>query len=656
MSEDGAADQFGVVLTSQPAANVNISVSSGDTTEGAVDSSLLVFNASNWNSEQLVTVTGVDDDANDGDINFSITLMISSNDGNYAAVPPINVPVTNNDNDGSASATFIQESYAVAEDVGMAEISIERVGSTGEELVVTFSTDDAAGGTSATAGEDYTSVSEVLVWDMNDQSPKMVEIPIINDILVEGDETVVLKLEVNGSELPAVTARLVIQDDFIEKVARNIDPESLPPNQQSIVKVVLTSCPTGQGQGGFQELCTDLIVEALEGGSIANPLKQITPEEAAAARAPAAETVTVQNINVNGRLAALRAGATGLSAQGFSISLAGFGMNSSFFKGFSSGYDSIQPGITGVNAAAGGSDDLFDDFGRWGIFISGRAVFGDKDPTSAERGYDFNTAGLTIGVDYRFTNEFVAGVAFGYSDNNVNIQGNSGRLDTKGLTFTVYGSWYPTDNFYLDGSVSSGSNDYEQRRTVDYQLSEIGVSVSETFGTGYDGDQTGFTFGSGYDFNKNGWVFGPTLFVEYIDIGIDAYDEKLVDSGGTGFTLGWATHIKKQAYESLIPSIGFQFSKAYSRAWGVIVPQGRVAWAKELKNDNTIISGYFLGDQGQVNFNLLTDALDEDFFRAGLGFSAMFRNNKSAFLMIDGDFGRDLLSVYYINAGFRWEF
>jgi len=80
------------------------------------------------------------------------------------------------------------------------------------------------------------------------------------------------------------------------------------------------------------------------------------------------------------------------------------------------------------------------------------------------------------------------------------------------------------------------------------------------------------------------------------------------------------------------------------------------AWAKELKNDDTIISGYFLGDTGQVNFDLLTDALDEDFFKAGLGFSAMFQNNKSAFLMVDGDFGRDLLSVYYINAGFRWEF
>jgi len=124
------------------------------------------------------------------------------------------------------------------------------------------------------------------------------------------------------------------------------------------------------------------------------------------------------------------------------------------------------------------------------------------------------------------------------------------------------------------------------------------------------------------------------------------------------YPLASITHIKKQTYESLIPSIGIQFSKAWSKSWGVIVPQGHVSWAKELRNDDSIISGYFLGEAAgtKTNFTLQTDALDEDFFKAGLGFSAMFQNNKSAFLMIDGDFGRDLISVYYINAGFRWEF
>lgn len=660
VSEDGSSDQFSVVLTSQPLSDVNISVSSENTIEATVDAATLVFNASNWNIGQTVTVTGVDDGQDDGDADLNIMLNIASNDTSYATIAPIEVAVTNLDDDDPAAAAFLQEDYPFTEDTGSAEIIIERVGAIGESVSATFSTDDGASGTTATAGEDYTSVSEQLVWEPNDETSRTVEIPIVNDAFSEGDETVVLKLEVNNSELPAVFSKLVIQNDFVEDAFDAIDPENLPPNQRSISLVILTACPTGEGQGGFQELCNDLIGEALQGGSVGSPLKQITPDQSAAARAPAAETVTVQNINVNGRMAALRAGATGFSASGFSINFAGLNLSNSLFQGGGAGYDSINAGLTNTNAHtnanAGSNDDLFDDFGRWGVFVSGRAVFGDKDPTASESGYDFNTAGLTIGIDYRFSDKFVGGVAFGYSDNSVKTQQKSGRLDSTGLTGTLYGSYYPSDRFYMDVSVSSGSNDYDQQRQIDYKLSQVGAVVSETLRTDYDGDETGFTFGTGYDFSKNGWNFGPTLFVEYVDISIDAYDERLIDGGGAGFTLGWATHIKKQEYESLIPSIGFQFSKAWSRSWGVIIPQGHVSWAKELKNDDTIISGYFLGDTGQVGFELLTDALDEDFFKAGIGFSAMFQNNKSAFLMVDGDFGRDLLSVYYINAGFRWEF
>ena len=94
--------------------------------------------------------------------------------------------------------------------------------------------------------------------------------------------------------------------------------------------------------------------------------------------------------------------------------------------------------------------------------------------------------------------------------------------------------------------MSLGQNSYKQLRKVAYQLNQIGAIVDEELKADYDGDQTSFTFGTGYDFNKNGWVFGPTLFVEYIDIDVDPFDERLMSSTNPDFTLGWATHINKQ--------------------------------------------------------------------------------------------------------------
>ena len=70
----GAGNQatFTIVLTAQPTANVSISLSSSDTTEGTVSPASVVFTSANWSTPQTVTVTGVDDDVDDGNVAFSI--------------------------------------------------------------------------------------------------------------------------------------------------------------------------------------------------------------------------------------------------------------------------------------------------------------------------------------------------------------------------------------------------------------------------------------------------------------------------------------------------------------------------------------------------------------------------------------------------------
>jgi hypothetical protein len=50
---------FTVVLTSQPAADVSIALSTSDATEGSVSPASLTFTPANWNTRKTVTVTGV---------------------------------------------------------------------------------------------------------------------------------------------------------------------------------------------------------------------------------------------------------------------------------------------------------------------------------------------------------------------------------------------------------------------------------------------------------------------------------------------------------------------------------------------------------------------------------------------------------------------
>lgn len=89
---------FTVVLDSEPTANVTIQLSSNDTTEGTVSPITLSFTANNWDDPQTVTVTGEDDDIDDGNINYQIEFD-SVNGGDYTDVVVASVPVTNIDDD-----------------------------------------------------------------------------------------------------------------------------------------------------------------------------------------------------------------------------------------------------------------------------------------------------------------------------------------------------------------------------------------------------------------------------------------------------------------------------------------------------------------------------------------------------------------------------
>ena len=98
--EGGDADVFVMVLTSEPTDTVTIYLFSSDTTEGTVDSPSITFDASNWDTPQTVTVTGVNDYINDGDVGYTIlTTAAVSGDSKYFGIDPADVAVINEDDD-----------------------------------------------------------------------------------------------------------------------------------------------------------------------------------------------------------------------------------------------------------------------------------------------------------------------------------------------------------------------------------------------------------------------------------------------------------------------------------------------------------------------------------------------------------------------------
>ncbi|MFQ5470054.1 MAG: Calx-beta domain-containing protein [Gammaproteobacteria bacterium] len=102
-SETGTTASFTVRLDSEPFDTVTIDLVSSDTTEGNVTtpvSGQLTFLPGNWNVDQTVTITGVDDVSFDGNVAYSIiTTSSSAGDPAYDNLAVSDVSLINTDDD-----------------------------------------------------------------------------------------------------------------------------------------------------------------------------------------------------------------------------------------------------------------------------------------------------------------------------------------------------------------------------------------------------------------------------------------------------------------------------------------------------------------------------------------------------------------------------
>ena len=100
VTEAGDTDTFTVVLDAQPDSDVVLSITSSDTGEATVTSTL-TFTSANWDTAQVVTVTGVDDDLIDGTITSTTTISVddANSDDNFDAVADQTVSVSTTDDD-----------------------------------------------------------------------------------------------------------------------------------------------------------------------------------------------------------------------------------------------------------------------------------------------------------------------------------------------------------------------------------------------------------------------------------------------------------------------------------------------------------------------------------------------------------------------------
>lgn len=107
-TESGGTATFTIKLNTAPGANVSVSLSSSNSSEGVISSANPVIFTPVSFGNQTVTITGVADNKVDGNISYSIiTAAAVSADPNYNGLDPADVSVVNNDVDINPKFIFL---------------------------------------------------------------------------------------------------------------------------------------------------------------------------------------------------------------------------------------------------------------------------------------------------------------------------------------------------------------------------------------------------------------------------------------------------------------------------------------------------------------------------------------------------------------------
>lgn len=244
-SEAGTADSFGIVLNSQPTADVAISLSTSDGTEGLVLPASLTFTSGNWNLPQTVTVTGVDDDVDDGDIAFVIvTSAAVSADASYSGLAVSDVSVTNLDNDAAGVSVSPTSGLTTTEAGGTATFDVVLLSQPTASVTISVSSSDATEGSAAPASLLFLPGT----WNV----PQTVTVTGIDDFGVDGDilYTVVTSTAAsadgvyNARAVPDVTVTNVDNDAAGVVVSPTSGLTTTEAGGTATFTIVLTSSPS----------------------------------------------------------------------------------------------------------------------------------------------------------------------------------------------------------------------------------------------------------------------------------------------------------------------------------------------------------------------------------------------------------------------------
>jgi autotransporter-associated beta strand protein len=415
-----------------------------------------------------------------------------------------------------------------------------------------------------------------------------------------------------------VQARVTSLPDSVvlEATQGSFQPVAQTPNESAVAKALDSAAGDPRAAGLFTFLDSQPLAD------LPRDLNLIAPAQITSINATAVSLGNIQMSNLQQRLANIRSGSTGFSSSGFSFN----GGESSFGPGLEG--DTGPEGKSGPAVFAPAPDN------RWGVFLTGLGEFTNVSGTPNAAGYDVDTGGVTLGVDYRVCPNFAIGLTAGYAHPSVNLDGG-GNIDINGGTVGLYATIFG-NGFYLDTAVSGGPSGYNTHRAA-LQGSASGST---------DGADVNVLVAGGYDWKRGNLTIGPTASFQYSYVGFHGFTE-------TGSLA--PLKFPDQNTESERTALGGKASYDWKIGHIHVIPEVSAAWQHEFGDTAYSIVAGFANGAGKP-FTATGPQIGRDSLLIGAGATMIWNERVSTYLFYDGEVARTNYLSNNVSAGVRIAF
>lgn len=259
-------------------------------------------------------------------------------------------------------------------------------------------------------------------------------------------------------------------------------------------------------------------------------------------------------------------------------------------------------------------------------WVQGIGVWGEGDSDQNAAGFDQTTGGVGFGLDYDLGGGNLIGLFGTWMEDDIGFDRGLGQTVVDTWQVGAYGQ-INTDNWYANGNIAYGWNDYSSSRRIAYlgRVDRLQGDFSGNTLSGYG--EAGLSFEAG-----NGLTVEPFVGLGFVSADTDSFTER-----GSG---PYALDVSDNSGQSLTGNLGVRAAYDFLLGATPVTVDGIVAWQHEFEDTYQTANASF-DSIGSGGFTVEGTHFDRDSVVAGGGITAQVMDNLEAYLNYSGRFSGD---------------